>query len=112
MTTLDPLEQFPELKRVQEHFYRAGAGTKNSHTIITHDSPFEGDNTHYVYAIETYSDEVSFDQLKEAESEDNVASLRLNAGGGGYPPGVIITGKFTKIKPIDGKVVAGYIIKK
>ncbi len=90
----------------------AGAGVPGSHIIITNTTEFEatgGTSDDYVYAIETYTDNAEFDVLQEGGVD--VAAARLDAGGSGYPERTIITGKFTKIQPAAGHIVAGYLVK-
>ena len=92
-----------------EYFSVVGAGRKGAHVIITSTNPFEGSSTHYVYALETYSDAVTFTSLEE-DGED-VESGRLDPGGSGYPERTLITGKFTRVVPASGSVVAGFAVE-
>ena len=102
------------LEGIMQYFMNAGAGlagvhsvVDNSNTYVTKDYALE--NGQYVYAIEMYTDGVTFTDLDENGS--TVAAIRLNAGGDGYPKGSIITGKFTKIVPA-ADCVCGIFIKK
>jgi hypothetical protein len=88
----------------------AGAGEPGVHTVITSTAPFVGNSGHYVYAMVAYTDGVKFTTLREGKLS-NVASVRLDAGGDGYPQGELITGKFTAITPEVGSVVGAYIMK-
>ncbi len=96
--------------RALELIAMAGAGVKGSHDIFTASKPFVGSKTKLVYAIETYSDGVTFTTLKEG-GLSNVNSARLDPGGNGYPERAVITGRFTAITPAGDGVVAGFVIE-
>jgi len=99
---------------IMQYFMNAGSGMPGSHDIVTDSVTYQSVNYgipegEYVYAIEMYTDGVTFDDLDEEGS--TVVARRLNAGGDGYPLGTIITGKFTKIVPATD-CVCGIFIKK
>ena len=93
----------------KEFFDIAGAGKEGSHVIINKNNPYTAGKNEYVYMIEVYSADTKFDTLKEVK---NVDSIRLDAGGGGYPEGSFIPGRFTYIEPDSNSTVAGFKITK
>ena len=87
----------------------AGAGKEGSHIVIDGSNPYIAKEGEYVYLIEVYTADAKFDSLKERGSD--VASIRLDAGGAGYPQGSFIPGRFSYIKPDSSSTVAALILK-
>jgi len=87
---------------------RAGIGISNSFVIIDSSNPFVGSDSNFVYAIETLTEDGSFNVLEEAGH--TVEAIKLNAGGATYPNRTVLPGKFTKIEPASGTVVLGWSV--
>jgi len=111
---LDKIRDLYLKEGIMQYFMNAGSGVPGVHDVITDSAAYVSadyavEKGEYVYAIEMYTDGVTFDDLDEDGA--TVEARRLNAGGNGYPLGSIITGKFSKIVPATD-CVCGIFIKK
>jgi hypothetical protein len=87
---------------VMQYMMNAGGGYVGAHDVLNDANGYESTNYddetgEYVYAIECYTDGLTFDTLEEDGA--SVSALRLAGSISGYPQGTIITGKFNKITP-------------
>jgi len=103
----DNFKKFPGGDMLLKYFELGGVGVAEAHTVLTNAAPFNGNQDYFVYAIVPYTDDVVFTTLQE--NGQNVAAVRLDAGGVGYPVGTVITGKFTSIVPAVDSVVGVYV---
>jgi hypothetical protein len=90
---------------VMQYMMNAGGGYPGCHDVLNNSngydsSSYSDEDGEYVYAIECYTDGLTFDTLEEDGT--SVSALRLAGGTNGYPQGTIITGKFNKITPASG----------
>ena len=97
---------------VLQFFMNGGAGFPGSHDILNDANTYESttyndEDGEYVYAIAIYTSGATFDTLEEDGT--SVSAIRLSGGDDGYPQGVIITGKFSKIVPATDVECAIYI---
>jgi len=103
---LERIREKYTLEGIMQYFMNAGSGYPGSHTVADSSNGYTAATGEYCYAIEMYTDAAKFTALSE---DSAVASIRLDAGGDGYPAGTVITGKFTSITPAAGTVVGLFI---
>lgn len=111
---LNKIKDYYLQEGIMQFFMNAGAGLPGAHSVVDDSNNYVSadygiEKGEYVYAIEMYTNGVTFDDLDEDGA--TVDTIRLDAGGDGYPKGAIITGKFTKIVPASD-CVCGVFIKK
>ena len=104
----DNYKKFPGGDMLLKYFELGGVGVTEAHTVVTDTAPFVGNQDYFVYAIVPYTDEAEFTTLKE--NGIHVDAVRLDAGGVGYPAGIVIPGKFTTITPAAGSVFGVYVV--